>query len=84
MEDRLYRIKAFASFEKPEIKGKVTMILEGGMVFADVQPVKIKARKVTEVKATPEDVGECNRDCANCWKTKVVAELNIEKVCDSV
>jgi hypothetical protein len=83
MDDRLYRIKTFASFEKPEIKGKVTMILEGGMVFADVQPVKIKATKRKETQET--DAEECNRDCANCWKTKVVDQLYIkENVCDSV
>ncbi len=83
MEDRLYRIKTFASFEKPEIKGKVTMILEGGMVFADVQPVKIKAIKRKETQEA--DAEECNRDCANCWKTKVVDQLYIKKnVCDLV
>ena len=83
MENRLYRIKTFASFENPEIKGKVTMILESGMVFAEVLPVKIKAQKRKETQET--DAEECNRDCANCWKTKVVDQLYIkENVCDSV
>ena len=51
MENRLYRIKTLAIFEEPEIKGKVTLFLDGGILFADVKPVKIKAKPNVEEAA---------------------------------
>jgi hypothetical protein len=43
MKDTLYRIETTMRLENPELRGSVMIMCNGGALFAELHPVKIKA-----------------------------------------
>lgn len=44
MKDTLYRIETTMKVEQPELSGSAMILCNGGAVFAELHPVKIKAK----------------------------------------
>ena len=44
MKNTLYRIEPTMKMEEPELNGSVVIMCNGGTVFAELHPVKIKAK----------------------------------------
>lgn len=66
MKNTLYRIETAMRLENPELSGSAMITCNGGVVFAELHPVRIKAKGPCELcRRPPEKVGVMQRVAEN-------------------